>query len=622
MSQYDTGMGWSADALWLFSGTGEFARAGGINTTGPAMPELPVTDNPDVTDIWANGLQSNIPIWAGGAGTQWSYKYMASAPGVYFYHYTPAANGTASIFAVSADPSTILYYAAVAGPNTPTGYATQTFNTSVYFNVPGGKAYYFQIGGSGTPTATIPNYVDAATASSYFSISTDTYYKLNAGWAVTCVAKWITPTGTTLISPVLISSASLTTALSKDGTTPASDMTTFSFLRDGLRFYMSIIGGNTNNVTPSIAGVQSADLTQFAAAAPSKVFSLLASSSFANIQIGESPDPYTPSAEEEGGDGEDIDDDPVDEETMPLPSVAGLGFCTVYVPSQTELLQMASYLWSGNFDVDQVIKLFSNPLDSIIGLSAVPVDLVGTSEQIYLGGVALTGVTMPRYTGRTAVKVDMGSVTINKRYGSYLDYDPYTEFAIYVPFVGIKNLKADDIMGKTLSLMYDIDILTGACVAYLRPAGGSVLYEWAGQCAQQIPVTSANWDNIFRNALTAAATLGTSLFAPASAPVLSGAVASAAVQTVAAKPRVERSGALTGVSGWLGQLRPYIIRTIPEAFIPEDQNKFVGYPAYINVSMSGISGYNEVASVHLEGIPATGNELAEIESLLKGGVIF
>ena len=449
------------------------------------------------------------------------------------------------------------------------------------------------------------------------------YNKMNNGYSVTCFASWVTPEGTNLISPVLISTDPAASIVTSNGQTPSTGITTVDFLLDGLRFYMSFIGG----ISATTSSVQSPSvlvlpLEQYGAAFPQKVFKLLASSSYANIKVLTSPDPYGDNAEEEGGDGDDPEDDPVDEQTNPLPSVAGLGFCTVYVPSQSELLAMSSYLWSGSFDVDQVIKLFSNPLDSILGLSAVPVDLVGTSEQIYLGGVALTGVTMPRYTGRTAVKVDMGTVTIKERYGAYLDYDPYTEFAIYVPFVGIKNLKADDIMGKTLSLMYDIDILTGACVAYLRPSGGSVLYEWAGQCAQQIPVTSSNWDNIFRNAVTAASTLGTSLFAPASAPVLAGAVASAATQAIAAKPRVDRSGALTGVSGWLGQLRPYIIRTIPEAYIPVDQNKFIGYPAYINVTMSAISGYNEVASVHLEGIPATGNELAEIESLLKGGVIF
>lgn len=468
---------------------------------------------------------------------------------------------------------------------------------------------------------TIPHTAGQSTgdaAKAFFTGTSTSYFKLNDGVCTACVATWYSPEAE-ITSPVLISTVPEYTEITTDGTTPSADLTTFDFLHQGARFYMSTVG-SLNGVSPEVAFV---DLRQFGASMPVKVFRLLADPSIENIYVGSPGDPYDqPPSEEEGGGGEETEDDPVEEETMPLPTVANLGFCTVYVPSQSELIQMASYLWGGSFDVDTVIKLFSNPMDSIIGLSAVPVDLVGTSSPISLGGIQLTGITMPKYNGRTSVKVDMGSVTLTERYGAYLDYDPYTQLSIYVPFIGIKNLKTDDLMGKTVSLMYDIDILTGACVAYLRPAGGSVLYEWCGQCAVQIPVTGANWDTMFRNAVSAATVLGTAMFSPASAPVLAGAVASAAVQAIASKPQIERSGSVTGVAGYLGQLRPYIIRVNPEAYIPDEQNKQIGYPAYITMALSNAMGYNEVASVHLENIPATSAEIDEIENLLKGGVIF
>lgn len=451
-------------------------------------------------------------------------------------------------------------------------------------------------------------------------------YKLNFGYAVACFAKWLTTEGNKLISPILISTYPDAAILSNDGTAPATPQSPFDILHEGLHFKMHILPGIDGNLGIASSNfVPIIDLTQFGAAMPSKVFALIASSSFANIEIPTSPDPYqseTDPSEPDGGEGEDIVDDPVDEETMPIPAVVGLGFSTIYVPTQADLYSLAAYLWGGNLDLTTFLKLFANPMDSILGLSAVPLVLSGTYEPIYLGGQLLQGITLPRYTGRTAVKVDMGTVTIKERWGAYLDYDPYTELAVYVPFVGIKNVKADDVMGKTVRLMYDIDILSGACIAYLRPEGGSVLYEWSGQCAMQIPITGANWDNIFSTAINTAATLGGALFAPASAPVLGGAVASAASQAIAAKPRIERSGAVNGITGFLGQLRPYIIRTIPEAYIPNDQNKFIGYPSYVSVSLGQLSGYNEIASIHLENIPATGDELSELESILKGGVIF
>lgn len=633
MAQVDTGLGWTAKSEWLVNSAITLAYySGGYywDIEGYEEQQIPVTA-PTTADVIAGGLHY-LTYQSGRPGRVATYTAYISSnkPGAVAAYFNDANTAPQRMIIYVPDPSFEIYIQRVESGNPQGGVGV--LDTLQSTTIGAETVYYYYTQGSTTYNtnsficeiplfsyySTIQDCVEAGWA--YVTAATGTsFYKLNPGYAVGCVAKWYSPGGEELISPVLISNIPANTVISTDGTTPATAMVTFDFLYQGMRFYMSLIGGNTRDVETLL---QYANLLQFGASAPSKLFLIIVDDSLANVQVTDAPDPYGDTAEEEGGAGEEIEDDPVEEQTNPIPSVAGLGFCTVYVPSQSELLTMSSYLWSGSFDVTQVIKLFSNPLDSILGLSAVPVDLVGTPEQIYLGGVALTGITMPRYTGRTAVKVDMGTVKINKRYDAYLDYDPYTEFAIYLPFVGIKNLKADDIMGKTLTLMYDIDILTGACVAYLRPAGGSVLYEWAGQCAQQIPVTSSNWDNIFRNAMAAATTLGTSLLAPASAPVLAGAVASAATQAIAAKPRVDRSGALTGVSGWLGQLRPYIIRTIPEAYIPADQNKFIGYPAYINVSLGSISGYNEVASIHLEGVPATGNELAEIESLLKGGVIF
>ena len=629
----DTGYGWMAYEDWLFYTS---MQIGTVN-----MQVLPY-DFPHIPEQTGYYTPTAAEIMSAGA----SFVAGGTTYYVLFQCNNVVGNIGIGIRQNGTDPAIIVLLAREAGAsigryNTHITDGTQVWNRwrsaarSLTFT--SGEWYYADTVGvsdvnSGLAglalsdgTILIGNPDLSALLARYTSVSYPVL-KDNNGWAVACRAKWKTG-AVTIDTPVLISSNSDYTDMTITG--GSWNIAKLSILRQGMRFYMAffdIVNPPYSTAAPTLetfdkSAPSNADLTL------EQVFNWIASGYYASINVYSAPDPYEEedgASEEDGGEGEDPEDDPVEEQTNPLPSVAGLGFCTVYVPSQSELLAMSSYLWSGSFDVTQVIKLFSNPLDSIIGLSAVPVDLVGVSppDQIYLGGVALPGVTMPRYEGRTAVKVDMGTVTIKERYGAYLDYDPYTEFAIYVPFIGIKNLKADDIMGKTLSLMYDIDILTGACVAYLRPAGGSVLYEWAGQCAQQIPVTSSNWDNIFRNAMTAATTLGTSLFAPASAPVLAGAVASAATQAIAAKPRVDRSGALTGVSGWLGQLRPYIIRTIPEAYIPADQNKFVGYPAYINVNMSDISGYNEVASLHLEGIPATGNELAEIESLLKGGVIF
>jgi hypothetical protein len=626
MAQQDTGLGWSAKGEWLTQPNGQIARINiGAITTYMPLSNTIYTSQQAADYLYPQGryfkrygtqVLSYPLLWGTG---------VAASPPIEAFIYIESAHAYI-VYMCNTDPSIPNSYIglSVYQDSPPTVAFTSSIENTWSYNASTGLYYisFELIHGVGGGGWTIPLYWSLQEGLNAFVMTQIPIFKLYAGPAVVCAAEWITTEGNTLISPVLISTVETYTAMSTDGQAPSDACTTLSFLKDGARFYMTVYGGNENPVDTTF---EYADLTQFGAAMPSKVFNLLADPSFSNIIVGESPDPYgqeTGASTEEGGGGEDMDDDPVEEETMPVPSVAGHGFCTIYVPSSQELGQMSSYLWSGAFDVDQVIKLFSNPMESILGLSAVPVDLVGTSEQIYLGGVALTGITMPKYTGRTSVKVDFGSVTVAERWGSYLDYAPYTEFSIYLPFIGIKSLKADDIMGKTVNLTYAIDILSGGCVAYLRPAGGSVLYEWSGQCALQIPITSRNYDNVFQTAMSVVGAVGAAVVAPASAPVLSGAVASAAVQAAATKPHIERSGSVNGITGFLGQLRPYLIRTIPEAFIPEDQNKFIGYPAYINVDLAAVKGYNEVDSIHLENVTATGAELEEIESILKGGVIF
>lgn len=605
MAQQDTGMNWNAKDNWLTDLGGIVIAQinGGLAFDGITDQPIPRCSSDQETvenGYFLYRLQSNnheiyvsanndydILVWRDGR-TQYmiSTSYDAEMRVVEYY------NGS-------------FYNTSIVNPNNTEG--DYYYNSFAYI----ATGFY--------PGPTVPNWT-LSTAISKITSSVTPIAKLNPGYAVVCVAQWYTPEGNELISPVLISTNPDFTILSYDGTTPASGQTTFDFLYDGLRFYMTLLGGNTEPISTTFPY---ADLRQFAASMPSKIFSLLASESFANIIVAESPDPYTnetdPSAEE-GGDGENPDDDPVEEETLPLPSVSGLGFCTIYVPSDTDLLRLAQYLWGGNLDLDNFLKLFANPMDSILGLSAVPVSLPGTSSPVYMGGQLLENITLPRFTGRTFVKVDMGTMTIDERWGSYLDYDPYTELSLYLPFIGIKNIKADDVMKKTISLTYSIDILSGACVAYIRPVGKSVLYEWSGQCAMQIPITGQNWDNVFATATATAVSLGAALFSPS--PVSAGAIASTAVQAISAKPRVERSGAVSGLSGFLGQLRPYLIRVIPDAYIPNEQNKYIGYPSFITVNLGNLTGYNEVSSIHLEGIPATGNELSEIETLLKGGVIF
>ena len=78
---------------------------------------------------------------------------------------------------------------------------------------------------------------------------------------------------------------------------------------------------------------------------------------------------------------------------------------------------------------------------------------------------------------------------------------------------------------------------------------------------------------------------------------------------------------MAGTGGMLSIQVPYLILTRPKQAIPGLQNKEQGYPAFVTRQLGSLAGYTEVESIHLQGIPGTSQELAEIEAALKEGVI-
>lgn len=339
-----------------------------------------------------------------------------------------------------------------------------------------------------------------------------------------------------------------------------------------------------------------------------------------------STDPFEPGGETPqtpggtGGTG-DFDGSSTDIGIPDAPSIsaASTRFISLFNPSLSQLNDLASFMWSDLFDIDTFKKLFADPMQTILGLSVIPgpIPSAGASE-VKVGNIS-TGVTMNK-AAQQYITIDCGSLNVNEYWGAYLDYDPYTKCEIYLPYIGTHAIAADDIMGKTVRVVYRVDILSGACIAYIK-CGGSVLYQFAGQCAASIPITGNDWTNVINGAVSVAASIG-SLVATggASAPLAANSIANAAVNQM--KPSVEKSGSLSGAAGIMGIQQPYLIITRPRQALPYKQNTYSGYPSLYSVNLSELTGYTEIEKIHLEGIPATEKELVEIDTLLKGGVIF
>ena len=255
------------------------------------------------------------------------------------------------------------------------------------------------------------------------------------------------------------------------------------------------------------------------------------------------------------------------------------------------------------------------------------------------------------------VEVDCGSLNVTEYWGNCVDYNPYTQIGIFLPFCGFYELDTDDVMGKTIAVSYRIDIMSGACLATIK-VDGSVLYQYTGDCANQIPVNSVNFDNFLTNAFNmaiATSTGGAGLAAAGAGAsnalegIRAGGESSVAKQlaeenvlsnyqnvkaqtfghlagatagaVIGAKGQYKHAGCLAGSPGFLGVRKPYLIIKRPEQIIPGNFGKYHGFPANTGATLGDLSGYTVVDEIRLNIPDATVDEIIECEKLLKGGIV-
>ena len=283
---------------------------------------------------------------------------------------------------------------------------------------------------------------------------------------------------------------------------------------------------------------------------------------------------------------------------------------SIYNPTLEQVNQFGSWLWSSDF-VEQLKKLFSVPMQAIIGLhkvySPVQTSGVGTIKCGYLDSAVHSKLVSEQYT-----TVDCGSVDLQEYFGNVFDYPPYTEVSIYLPFIGIRQLDTSDVMRSTISVKYNIDVLTGACLAEVnvqRDAAGGTLYTFSGDAAVRYPVSSGSYMGIVSGLIGVA----TSVVSGNLLPALGG--------VTRLHTNVDRSGSFTGNTGAMGSKIPYLIISRPQTAMADKFETLSGYPSTAYTTLSACKGFTQVKYCHVENLNATDAEKKEIERLLKEGVI-
>ena len=322
----------------------------------------------------------------------------------------------------------------------------------------------------------------------------------------------------------------------------------------------------------------------------------------------EGSDGYTKDDDKGYDDNKDKDDD--DNDTHVLSSGIGVLTSTFHMTKE-RLVQLGQFLW-GSSIFNEFSLINNNPIENIISCKAIPYAISGTTQEITLGNVK-TGVNGEKISQNFS-KQTIGSVAIAEHYKNFLDYAPYTNVIIYLPYIGFKELDASLVMGKTLRIEYTLDVITGGCLAQIY-VGKIRLYEFTGNIGVDISITASNRAQVESAYINA----GVGVVSSAMSGNVTGAVNSI---IGAATSQYHYSGTGNPSPSCVASTNRtcYVVIDRPQYQPLKAFNHTRGRMCCLSKTIGNLKGYTVCdGNIDISGISATDEEKDEIVNILSNG---
>lgn len=289
------------------------------------------------------------------------------------------------------------------------------------------------------------------------------------------------------------------------------------------------------------------------------------------------------------------------------------------------LYNSASSLWQAWEN-----KLYS-PSSAIVALHFLPWifngDTTSAESVVSLAGISLDA--SGGYSAVTAIRQNTQwresaeyTLSVSRIADNFSDYAPYTKMILHIPFCGTMPINPSAVTGGQIRVKFRCDAITGNVAARIttrdRFGAESVCYA-LGNCGYSVPIMGKQGGAVGASIVgglisLAGAATGVGAIG-ALAGIASGVVRESAESTQQITPTGNASP-LLDLALWLE-----ISRSIPSN--PAQLQTLKGIPANITTKLDSLrnTGFCRVSEIHLDGIAATKEELAEIERLLKQGVL-
>lgn len=236
---------------------------------------------------------------------------------------------------------------------------------------------------------------------------------------------------------------------------------------------------------------------------------------------------------------------------------------------------------------------------------------------------------------------DMGTVNVPVYFGSFLDYSPYTEIVLELPFAQPVKIPPEVVVGQNINLTLSVDLMSSSAM-YIITCGGRLLAQVPANIFINIPFAASEYSEGAISALAgyiaSAGNIGSNVATntqqkldkgkavvnPVSAGFEAAAAPAAAMHEIASRGESRNitqisQGGGGGAIGAMGLKYATLKITRPYVTIPPRYYELQGCPSGFVKRVGDCKGYLEVDQIY-GSIPCNTDEFNAIVSQLKGGI--
>ena len=223
---------------------------------------------------------------------------------------------------------------------------------------------------------------------------------------------------------------------------------------------------------------------------------------------------------------------------------------------------------------------------------------------------------------------------------SFLDYEPYTMYELYIPYYGWVKLTPDQILNHRIIVYYTIQVEDGSANAYVYDTtDDKLIFTSTCQLGVRIGITTTNNEeisaskkannlNLTLGLISSVASIGIGAYTGNATAVVGGVLSGA--KTIGSyinnnSMMFDKAYATfgNGNSGMYSSQECVIRKTkLKPKNYDEDYAKLYGKPLNKYVKLEELTGYTQVGEIHLEDIGSiTSSETSELYTILGEGFI-